>query len=157
LLAAAVGRAAAAQGTPDTVRDSGYAAMQARGAQVMGVDQYTSTHVFEDLPDGGRIVLQRDHPDSAGTAMIRTHLATIAARFRQGDFSDPMMVHAEPVPGTEVMAARREQIRYTVESRPLGGAVRIRSTDPEAIAAIHAFLAYQRGAHHAGGHEMHGQ
>jgi len=31
--------------------------MQSRGAHVMGVDQYTSAHVFEDLPDGGRVVL----------------------------------------------------------------------------------------------------
>ena len=28
--------------------------MQTRGVHVMGVDQYTSAHVFEDLADGGR-------------------------------------------------------------------------------------------------------
>jgi len=42
--------------------------MQSRGAQVMGVDQYTSAHVFEDLPDGGRVVL--DRADLADTAAI---------------------------------------------------------------------------------------
>src|SRR2546427_4413458 len=40
--------------------DSAYAAMQSRGKMVMGVNQYTSAHVFEDLPDGGRVVLDRD-------------------------------------------------------------------------------------------------
>src|SRR5271170_8527699 len=52
-------------------RDSAYHAMQARGAQAMGVDQYTSTHHFTDLPDGGRIELERNADDSAGVAMIR--------------------------------------------------------------------------------------
>ena len=40
--------------------DTAFASMQSRGEVVMGVDQYTSAHVFEDLPDGGRIVLDRD-------------------------------------------------------------------------------------------------
>jgi len=34
----------------------------------MGVDQYTSRHVFDDLPDGGRVVLDRD--DASDTAAI---------------------------------------------------------------------------------------
>ena len=46
--------------------DSRFAQVQARGQVAMGVDQYTSHHIFEPLPDGGRIVLQRDSVDSAG-------------------------------------------------------------------------------------------
>lgn len=38
-----------------TAADTSFAATQARRQMVMGVDQYTSAHVFEDLPDGGRI------------------------------------------------------------------------------------------------------
>ena len=78
----------------------------------LGVDQYISSHVFEALPDGGRIVLQRDRIDSAGTSVIRAHLRNIAARFSGGDFSIPGMVHAHVVPGTVDMAARRNLIRY---------------------------------------------
>src|SRR6266480_5359738 len=49
--------------------DSAYAAMQSRGKMVMGVNQYTSAHVFEDLPDGGRVVLDRDtSADTVGVA-----------------------------------------------------------------------------------------
>src|SRR5881275_786571 len=48
--------------------DSVFAALQKRGEMTMGVDQYTSAHRFEPLPDGGRIVLQRDSADSAGEA-----------------------------------------------------------------------------------------
>lgn len=35
----------------EAARDSGFAGLQARGAAAMGVDQYTSTHVFESLPN----------------------------------------------------------------------------------------------------------
>ncbi|MGH7129185.1 MAG: hypothetical protein ACREIV_11505, partial [Planctomycetaceae bacterium] len=40
--------------------DSTFADLQSRGHAAMGVDQYTSTHFFQPLPDGGRIELQRD-------------------------------------------------------------------------------------------------
>lgn len=132
--------------------DTGFAALQTRGAAAMGVDQYTSSHVFEALPDGGRIVLQRDSVDSAGTAVIRAHLRDIAARFSSGDFSIPGMVHAQVVPGTVDMAAHRNLIRYVADTLPRGGEVRITTSDPTAIAAVHAFLAFQRMDHHAAGH-----
>ena len=41
----------------------------------MGVDQYTSAHIFENLSDGGRIVLDRDDPqDTRGIAIVREHM-----------------------------------------------------------------------------------
>ena len=133
-------------------RDSGFAGVQARGAAAMGVNQYTSHHVFEPLDDGGRIELQRDAADSAGTAQIRRHMQLIAARFAAGDFALPGFVHARDVPGTDIMSARRAAITYAVETLPLGAAVRIRTTDSAAIGAIHEFLAFQRQDHHAGAH-----
>ena len=132
--------------------DTAYAAMQARGRHVMGVDQYTSRHVFEPLPDGGRIVLERQVDDSAGVAQIRRHLGEIAEEFSRGDFSAPSLVHAEDVPGTQVMKAKRAAISYRMEARPRGGEVRITTQDPEALAAVHEFLAYQRHEHRAAAH-----
>jgi len=136
------------------VADSAYSAVQQRGEAVMGVDQYTSHHVFEDLPDGGRVVLDRDVPnDSAGVATIRRHKRDVASDFRAGNFTKPFQVHAMDVPGTDVMAARREQISYEVIDRSLGAEVRIRSSDSSAVEAIHRFLAFQRSDHRAAGHE----
>lgn len=143
---ATVRRAAAA-------RDTAFAGVQERGQVAMGVDQYTSTHVFESLPDGGRIVLQRDMADSAGTATIRAHLRHIAQAFANGDFRLPGLVHAQTVPGTATMAARRAVIRYTMDTLPRGGMVRLYSTDSVAVRAIHEFLAFQRQDHHAAGHQ----
>lgn len=131
-----------------------FAALQRRGAAAMGVDQYTSSHVFEALPDGGRIVLQRQADDSAGTATIRAHMSTIAGRFRRGDFAIPGFVHAQGIPGTAVMAGHRGAITYTVDTVPRGGQVRITTTDPAAVSAVHQFLAFQRREHHAAGHRQ---
>ena len=135
--------------------DSAFAAVQSRGAAVMGVDQYTSAHVFEDLADGGRIVLVRkDSSDSAGVATIRAHMRSIADAFAKGDFSAPGMVHMQKVPGTDVMAARRGAIRYSVIDRAGGAEVRLTTTDSAAVTAIHEFLAFQRMDHRAPGHSM---
>ena len=136
--------------------DSAFAALQSRGRGVMGVDQYTSAHVFEDLPDGGRIVLDRDEAsDTAGIATIRAHMREIAAEFARGDFSNPGLVHARDVPGTAVMAAHASTLTYAASDRPRGAEVRIRSTDPDAVKAVHEFLAFQRSDHRAAAHETH--
>jgi len=130
--------------------EAGFAGVQSRGREAMGVDQYTSTHLFTPLADGGRIELQRNETDSAGVAQIRRHMAMIAQHFARGDFRLPGFVHAREVPGTDVMTARRADITYTVEALPRGAALRLTTRDPAALAAIRAFLAFQRQDHHAG-------
>jgi hypothetical protein len=142
---------AAHQGGAPAKDDSAFAALQHRGQAAMGVDQYTSAHQFEPRGDGGRIVLQRDPADSAGTATIRAHLREIAVHFAAGDFAVPMFVHSQEVPGTRTMAARRSGIRYAFAERPGGGEVRITTRDPAAVAAVHEFLAFQRGDHRVRG------
>ncbi len=132
--------------------DSAFAGVQARGGVAMGVNQYTSRHVFEPLPDGGRIALQRDAADSEGATRIRRHMQEIAGRFAAGDFTLPGFVHARVVPGTEIMAAKRAAITYAVDTLPRGAELRIRSADSTAVRAIHEFLAFQRRDHHAGAH-----
>jgi len=135
--------------------DSAFAEVQRRGQVAMGVDQYTSAHTFEALPDGGRITLRRDSLDPAGVAQIRSHMIEIAAAFRRGDFNLPGFVHDRPVPGTAIMAGRRLSISYVADTVPLGGSLRIHSADSVAVAAIHQFLAFQRRDHrssHAGSH-----
>ncbi|HSK18482.1 MAG TPA: hypothetical protein VK912_05040 [Longimicrobiales bacterium] len=127
--------------------DSAFAALQERGREAMGVDQYTSTHRFDALDDGGRIELQRDVDDPAGVTQIRQHLQAIASAFRTGDFRTPKMVHMQEVPGSDVMAARRNVITYTFSELPRGGELRITTRDPVALEAIHAFLSFQRSDH----------
>ena len=130
--------------------DTSFAHMQERGKMAMGVDQYTSEHQFVDLPDGGRIELQRESSDTAGVHTIREHLKGIARAFAAGNFSTPGFVHAEQVPGTAIMRKERAAIQYRFEPLPGGGDVRIISRDNTAIKAVHEFLAYQRREHRVG-------
>jgi hypothetical protein len=149
-IATLIPTAVGAQAQP--VHDSAHAAhadMQKRGAEVMGVDQETSVHVFEALPNGGIIELQRAGADSAGARTIRQHLRTIAMAFRDGDFSGPGYIHSVSVPGARVMAERRNYIRYDYRDLPRGGALRISTTDAAARKAIWEFIAYQRNEHMA--------
>jgi hypothetical protein len=116
----------------------------------MGVDQYTSSHLFTPRPDGGTIELQRDSADAAGVAQVRAHMQQIAELFATGDFSLPGQVHGQVVPGTDIMRSLRSSITYTVDTLPRGARVNLRTTDPAALRAVHAFLAFQRRDHKAG-------
>ena len=117
----------------------------------MGVDQYSSRHTFDITADGGRVSLQRDSADSVGIAQIRAHMRLIQHAFQAGDFSTPAFVHARDMPGTSVMAAKRNVITYTYQDLPRGGAVVITTQDSAARAAIVEFMMAQRGDHHSGG------
>jgi hypothetical protein len=117
--------------------DSAFVAMEALGA-----------HRFEDLADGGRIQLTRDPADSAGVREVRAHLARISRDFAAGDFSTPGVVHAgKEVPGAATMAARRKQISYSYKPVTGGGELRIITQDPQALKAVHEYLAFQRQEH----------
>jgi hypothetical protein len=132
-------------------RDTTFASLQRRGAVYMGVDQTTTAHRFDALPDGGRIELQSLAGDSTEVAAIRQHFQNIAGQFARGDFATPFAVHEEKVPGTEAMTARRDRIAYELSELPRGAALRLKTRDREALEAIHAFMAYQRKEHHAPG------
>jgi len=135
-------------------QDTSFAAMQRRGKEAMHVDQYTSTHKFDTMPDGGRIELQRNGDDSAGIAAIRKHMRAMETAFERGDFSSPDFVHGRVVPGTKVMAAKHTLITYQMHELPRGAELHIHTSDPQALAAIHEFMAFQRSGHHAGGMKM---
>lgn len=136
---------------PTQPADGAYEAVQSRGERAMGVDQYTSTHVFDELVDGGRIELKRDVDDEAGIEEIRRHVRGIAEAFTAGDFEIPAFVHAGAVPGTAVMAARKDRIQYVYRDLPRGAELRLVTDDPAALRAIHEFMAFQREAHRADG------
>jgi len=133
-------------------QDSAFHAMQQRGKVAMGVDQYSSFHQFVPAADGGRILLVRDSLDAAGVQTIREHLKGIAQAFTAGDFQTPGFVHAQTVPGTQVMTTKKAAIRYVFHPLPGGGEVRIITRDAAAVTAVHEFLRFQRMEHHTGEH-----
>ncbi|MGH7658622.1 MAG: hypothetical protein ACREL6_10350, partial [Gemmatimonadales bacterium] len=118
---------------PQPGPDEEFAALQERGGRVMGVDQNASTHRFTSLVDGGRIAFVSDSADPAAVETIRAHLRDITIAFAEGDFNSPLLVHDRQVPGTDVMAERREHLSYAYGDVPGGGAVRITTADSLAL------------------------
>jgi hypothetical protein len=90
------------------------------------------------------VTLSADSPeDNARKEAIRRHMQKIAGMFTQGDFSLPMFIHDTVPPGVEVMKHLKDQIAYTAEKTAKGAQVRIVTTNPEALVAVHEFLRFQ--------------
>ena len=133
-------------------QDHHHPSLDQRGASVMGFDQARTTHHFLLLKDGGAIdVSVNDPADTTDRDAIRAHLPHIAMMFGDGDFDAPMLVHdSRNVPGTKVMAEHKGAIRYQYVETANGGRVNIVTSDPDALAAVHAFLTFQIAEHKTG-------
>ena len=124
--------------------DQHHADVNKRGDQVMGFDHEKTTHHFQLMSDGGAIeVLANDPKDTASRDQIREHLTHIAQMFAAGDFTAPMLIHAQTPPGVAVMKRLKAGINYRFEETERGGRVRITTTNGEALAAVHEFLRFQ--------------
>lgn len=122
-----------------------------RGAHAMGFDQEKTTHHFLLYQDGGAIdVGVKEASDTANRDAIRMHLPHLAMLFGQGRFDLPHFIHATDVPGTAVMTRLKDRIAYRYRQTPGGGRVDIVTSDPEALAAVHAFLRFQITDHKTG-------
>jgi hypothetical protein len=127
------------------------AALRKRGTIAMGFDQDKVAHHFRTTATGGSIEVDVNDPaDSASRDQIRIHLKEIAGAFAKGDFTKPFQTHAEVPPGVPTMERLKTLIRYKYEETARGGIVRISTSDPAALTAIHEFLDYQAREHHAG-------
>lgn len=122
-----------------------------RGDHVMGFSHEKTTHHFLLLKDGGTIQVDANNPkDTESRDQIRMHLSHIAGMFAEGDFQAPMLTHATTPPGTPVMQRLKHEIRYQFEKSERGGRVRITTSNPEALAAVHEFLRFQIEEHQTG-------
>ena len=125
--------------------------VERHGDQAMGFAHDKTTHHFHLSADGGAIeVTVNDSKDAENLRAIRMHLAHIATQFSNGDFAIPMFVHDQVPPGVPMMKEQRATISYRFEELPSGGRVRIKTTNPDALKAIHDFLRFQIEDHHTG-------
>jgi hypothetical protein len=125
--------------------------VEKHGDEAMGFPHDKTTHHFRLYSDGGAIeVTVNDNKGSENMHAIRSHLTHIVAMFSNGEFSIPMFVHDQVPPGVRVMKDKHAEISYKFEDLPAGGRVRIKTTSPDALKAIHDFLRFQIGDHHTG-------
>lgn len=128
-----------------------HAAVNERGDKVMGFSHEKTAHHFRLKPDGGMIEVEiKDKADAASRDQIRSHLKHIARKFAVGDFTAPMMIHAQNPPGVPAMKRLKAAIKYQFEETERGGRVRIATGDAKALAAIHEFLRFQISDHKTG-------
>jgi hypothetical protein len=130
--------------SPTAAESQRAAEVDQRGDEGMGFSHSMTGHHFHLFPDGGSIEVESDSPeDNASKEAIRRHMIAIAGLFAQGDFSLPMFIHDTVPPGVEVMKRLKDQIAYTAENTTKGAQVRIVTTNPEALGAVHEFLRFQ--------------
>lgn len=121
-----------------------YAHVNKRGDHVMGFDHMKTTHHFRLKSDGGIIEVEVNDPkDLTSKNQIRKHLSHIVEQFTDGDFTAPMMIHAQTPPGVPIMKELKAEIRYTFEKTEKGGLVQIKTNNNKAIGAVHEFLKFQ--------------
>src|SRR5262249_17820853 len=95
-----------------------------KGAQVMPFDLEQTMHVFQPQEDGGlQTVTAKDPANSPQIALIQAHLAEEAAKFRQGDFSDPATIHGEAMPGLAALRAGAGHIDVQYTPLPNGAQI----------------------------------
>lgn len=119
--------------------------------KAMGFSQTATTHHFLMAKDGGTIQVEANEAkDTASRDMIRAHLTEIAKQFKSGDFATPFAVHGVVPTGVPEMQKAKDKIMYMYEETDKGARVRIMTNDPQALAAIHAFLKFQIEDHQTG-------
>ncbi len=125
--------------------------MKERSDKGMGFSQDKTTHHFTLGADGGAIeVAVNEAADEASRAEIRGHLGHIAKMFEHGNFDIPIFVHGKMPDGVAVMQREKANIRYIYEETKSGGRVRIETSNPEALKAVHDFLRFQISEHQTG-------
>lgn len=125
--------------------------MNERGDQVMGFDHMKTTHHFRLFADGGSIeVAANSSQDVESRDQIRMHLGHIAKMFAEGNFNAPMLIHDQIPPGVPAMKKLKSDIQYKFEETEQGARVRITTSNPEALNAIHDFLKFQIKEHKTG-------
>jgi hypothetical protein len=125
--------------------------MNERGDRVMGFDHLKTTHHFLLKTDGGLIRIEaNDASDQESRDQIRRHLRHIAEMFSEGNFSAPMLIHAQNPPGAAVMKQLKANIKYEFGENERGAQIRISTSDAEALKAIYDFLRFQIKEHMTG-------
>jgi TusA-related sulfurtransferase len=128
-----------------------HAGVNERGDKVMGFSHEKTIHRFRLMADGGLIeIVARDPNDFTSRDQIRAHLREIEQKFSAGDFTAPALIHAQTPPGLTVIKELNALINYQFGENVAGGRLRILTTDPKAISAIHEFLRFQISEHRTG-------
>lgn len=120
-----------------------------RGVHIMPFNLEQTVHVFSKKEDGGlQQVVVKNQSNYKQIQLIRQHLKEIAEKFKQGNFSDPSMLHGENMPGLAALKKARLgeiSIKYTALSD--GAQIYYSVDNPALVGAIHQWFDAQLSDH----------
>ncbi len=128
--------------------NSNMSGMLERGNIAMGFNQNEISHQFIPTPDGGIIRISAlDNNDNKTIAQIKSHTRDIQNEFAEGNFTKPFFIHAQNVPGIDIMNQKKELIEYRIDNMKNGSSLILISNDKELTKAINQFMKFQSGEH----------
>jgi len=122
--------------------------MMERGDVAMGFNQTKIMHNFVSTATGGEImIVALDESDAKTISEIRDHVKDIQHEFSQGNFNKPFFIHAQIVPGTQVMTEKKDLIQYSTKQIESGEVLVLTTDDTELLDAIKQFMDFQSSQH----------
>ena len=123
-------------------------AMLERGNVAMGFNQTKIHHHFMSTTTGGEIMIMSTNMSDAQTmAEIKIHVKDIQYVFSKGNFTKPFYIHAQIVPGTDIMAAKKNLINYSIKDIDGGSVLILTTNDTQLLNAIQQFMNFQSSQH----------
>ena len=103
--------------TTNTTEGFNQTAMLERGNVAMGFNQTMIHHHFMATSTGGEImIMSTNMSDTQTINEIKSHAKDIQYEFSQGNFTKPFYIHAQIVPGTDIMTAKKNLINYSIKN-----------------------------------------
>lgn len=134
--------------TTNTTEGFNQTAMLERGNMAMGFNQTKIHHHFMASTTGGEIMIMSSNMSDIQTINeIKNHVKDIQYEFSQGNFTKPFYIHAQIVPGTAVMTAKKDLIRYSIKNIDGGSILILTTNDTELLNAIQQFMNFQSNQH----------
>lgn len=122
--------------------------MLERGNMAMGFNQTMIHHHFMSTTTGGEIMIMSNNSSDIKTInAIRSHVKEIQYEFSKGNFTKPFYIHAQIVPGTDVMAAKKDFINYSIKEIDGGSILVLTTNDTQLLTAIQQFMNFQFSQH----------
>ena len=123
-------------------------AMLERGNVAMGFNQTKIHHHFMSTTTGGEIMIMSENMSDVQTINeIKSHVKDIQYEFSQGNFTKPFYIHAQIVPGTDIMTAKMNLIHYSIKDIDGGSILILTTNDTELLNAIQQFMNFQSSQH----------
>ena len=122
--------------------------MMQRGNLAMGFDQSKIAHEFSTTKSGGQIkITALDEKDNNTINQIKSHTRDIQNDFTEGNFTKPLFIHAESVPGTDAMTQNKDQIQYKIQDLKNGSILLLITNNSSLVSSINQFMTYQSTEH----------